>query len=123
MGSLGVFRLRCIKCGQKLKGHQVFCDDCQAGMLDYPVAPGTPIQLPKRTAPAQAKRKPARAKKQLSPEEKVVRLRSSVRLLTVALIAAVLAFTATALLLLNLLDLRDNGYDIGQNYSTVGEET
>ena len=122
MGSLGVFRLRCIKCGQKLKGHQVFCDDCQAGMLDYPVAPGTPIQLPKRTAPTQAKRKPVRAKKQLSPEEKVVRLRSSVRLLTIGLIAAVLAFSVAALLLLNMLDQRDGQYGIGQNYSTIGQD-
>ena len=112
----------CIKCGQKLKKHQVFCDDCQAGMLDYPVAPGTPIQLPKRATPAPGKRKPARVKKQLSPEEKVLRLRSSVRLLTVGLIAAVLAFAAAALLLLNLLDQRDSGYDIGQNYSTVAQD-
>ena len=123
MGSLGVFRLRCIKCGQKLKRYQVFCDDCQAGMLDYPVAPGTPIQLPKRAAPTQGKRKPTRTKKPLSPEEKVVRLRSSVRLLTLGLIAAVLAFAVAALLLLHLLDQRDTQREIGQNYSTVVQET
>ena len=91
-------------------------------MVDYPVAPGTPIQLPKQTAPVAGKRKPARVKKQFSPEEKVMRLRSSVRLLTVGLIAAVLAFAAAALLLLNLLDQRDSGYDIGQNYSTVAQD-
>ncbi len=123
MGSLGVFRLRCIKCGQKLRRHQVFCDDCQAGMLDYPVAPGTPIQLPKRVAPTQGKKKDSRQKKPLSPEEKVVRLRSSVRLLTLGLIAAVLAFAVAALLLLNLLDQRDTQREIGQNYSTVAQET
>ena len=118
-----MFRLRCIKCGQKLKRHQVFCDDCQAGMLDYPVAPGTPIQLPKRAATAQGKKKNIRSKKPLSPEEKVVLLRSSVRLLTLGLIAAVLAFVVAALLLLNLLDQRDSQREIGQNYSTVAQET
>lgn len=117
-----MFRLRCIKCGRELKKNQVFCDDCQAGMLDYPVKPGTPIQLPKRAAPVTSKRKPTRAKKQLSPEEKVVRLRSSVRLLTLGLIAAVVAFALASLLLLHLLNQRDGQYDIGQNYSTVSQD-
>ena len=114
--------MRCIKCGRELKKHQVFCDDCQAGMQDYPVEPGILIQLPKRADPTPGKRKPARVKKPLSPEEKAARLRSSVRLLTLGLIAAVLAFAVTALLLLNLLDQRDRQREIGQNYSTAVQD-
>ena len=118
----GVFGLRCIKCGRELKKQQVFCDACQEDMRGYPVNPGTPIQLPTRPAAAAAKRKPARVKKQLSPEERVVRLRSSVRLLTLGLIAAVLAFAVAAVLLLHLLNQRDSQADIGQNYRTVAHE-
>ena len=101
--------MNCMKCGQKVKGQQVFCEDCLAIMETYPVKPGTPIQLPppppKNPAPVKVnKRRPKK------PEEIILQLRSKVRLLTLALIVAMLAFIATAVMLLWLLE--NQGFDL-----------
>ena len=75
--------MRCLKCGREIKDPEVFCELCQEDMSAYPVKPGTPIQLPHRAeAP---KKKPPKKKKQLKPEEQIPRLRSNIRLLSLAL--------------------------------------
>lgn len=98
--------MNCMKCGRELKEKQVFCDSCLADMEKYPVKPGTPIYLPVRTVEPAAKKHPARKKQALKPEEQISRLRISVRLLLLALIVALLAFSLTSLLALHLMEAR-----------------
>ena len=59
--------MRCLKCGRELKESQVFCDICREDMANYPVKPGTPIQLPPRNDSIPRK-KPVKKKKYLKPE-------------------------------------------------------
>ena len=93
----------CMKCGRELKDKQVFCPECLTIMADYPIKPDTPILLPTRHSalpnPAKSPKKKAR-----KPEEQVLRLRSTVRWLTLALLVTLLAFIATAFMMLWLLD-------------------
>ncbi|MBE6976889.1 MAG: hypothetical protein E7439_06855 [Ruminococcaceae bacterium] len=84
----------CIKCGRKEKGKRVFCQECLDIMEQYPVKPGTPIQLPTYTPPAPpAKASRRRPKK---PEEQIRRLRSNLRWMTCAFVLALLAFLLAA---------------------------
>ena len=99
--------MNCLKCGRTLKDQLVFCPDCQADMEKYPVKPGTPIQLPAQPKLSPAKKKPARRKKALKPEERIPRLRSAIRWLIFALVVSLLAFILTAGMVLMLLDQRD----------------
>lgn len=99
--------MRCLKCGREIKDTQVFCEGCQGSMEHYPVKPGTPIQLPHRQTPPVVKKKPSKRKKALKPEEQIPRLRHTIRLLTVALIGAIIAFALAALATLYLLEQRD----------------
>lgn len=99
--------MACIKCGRELKEQQVFCDECLADAEGYPVDPATPIQLPTYTPSAAPKKKRSKKKADLSPEEQLPRLRSSLRWLLFALAVILLAFCLTAVMLLHLLDQRD----------------
>lgn len=94
--------MNCMKCGQKVKDRQVFCEECLAIMETYPVKPGTPIQLPpppKNTPPAKASKR-----RQRKPEEQIQHLRITVRWLTLALFVALLSFAVVVIMLLWLLD-------------------
>ena len=92
----------CLKCGQKLKGSQVFCDDCLAVMAEYPVKPGTPIQLPAHnhtdSAPVRSPKKRFRR-----PEDQISSLRSSLRWLKVGLLLVTLALLVAVIMLFWLL--------------------
>ena len=99
--------MNCIKCGQELREQQVFCIRCLESMEHYPVDPAIPIQLPVHPVQPQPRKKSTRRRWPLSPEEQLPKLRSSIRLLLVALLALLLAFSVTVLLLLQLLDKRD----------------
>ena len=79
--------MRCLKCGRDIADEQVFCEDCQTDMAQYPVKPGTPIQLPHRAPEPPVKKKPGKEKPELKPEERIARLRRRVRWLTLALAA------------------------------------
>ena len=98
--------MACIKCGRKVKDQQVFCEDCLADAEGYPVDPATPIQLPAH-APILSQKKKGSKKAARTPEAQLKRLRSSFRWLFFALVAVLLAFCLTALMLLNLLEQRD----------------
>lgn len=98
--------MRCLKCGRELKESQVFCDICREDMANYPVKPGTPIQLPPRNDSIPRK-KPVKKKKYLKPEEQLPRMRSNIRLLSVALTGLFIAFVLAVLMVLYLLDQRD----------------
>ena len=98
--------MACIKCGRKVNDQQVFCEDCLAEAEGYPVDPATPIQLPAH-APVQSQKKGGKKKASRPPEAQLKRLRSSFRWLLFALVTVLLAFCLTALMLLNLLEQRD----------------
>ena len=95
--------MNCMKCGRQLKDEQVFCPDCLAVMAEYPVKPGTPIQLPNHSETPVTPQKHTRRKIR-KPEEQIARLRTTVRWLTLALLVVLLAFAVTALILVRLLD-------------------
>jgi len=88
----------CMKCGRETAADQVFCDGCLQVMKQYPVKPGTAVQLPKRVEAKQ----PSPRKKLLSSKEQLrllrrknKRLRRAVAILAVAfcLVSAMLAYT------------------------------
>lgn len=114
--------MNCIKCGRELHGAQVFCGECQQNMELYPVKPGTPVHLPAQSPQSEIKAKTARFRKNLPPEMRIRKLRTTVRLLVLALAAVLLAFALTALLTLHLLDQRDQQSRIGQNYQVTAEK-
>lgn len=99
--------MACIKCGRKVKDQQVFCEECLAEAEGYPVDSATPIQLPAHTPVLSQKKKGSKKKASRPPEAQLKRLRSSFRWLLFALVAVLLAFCLTALMLLNLLEQRD----------------
>lgn len=113
--------MSCIKCGRDLRGEQVFCLVCQENMEHYPVKPGTPVQLPAHAPQPEEKNKPIRKKKALPVEVRLRKQRITIRLLILTLAAVLLAFAATAVLSLHLLDQRDRQNHIGQNYSVTPE--
>ena len=104
----------CAKCGREIKENTVFCDKCLAVMERYPVRPGTSIQLPQR-APSAAK-KATPKKKKLSPEERVVRQRRTIRWLSAALACTILMLGLSIALLMDLLPEEEATVTIGQNY-------
>ena len=95
--------MACIKCGKKLKNHNVFCEECLAEAAYYPVEPNTPITLPRRTDVAQAKKRNGRKRPALSPEEQVPRLRKSLRRLTFFLVVLFLLLSACLCIIWDLL--------------------
>ena len=113
--------MNCIKCGRELRGEQVFCRECQEYMERFPVKPGTAVQLPAHTSQPDAKNKPFRIKKSLPVEVRLRKQRVTIRLLILALVAVLLAFMATAVLSLHLLDQRDHQSRIGQNYAVSAD--
>lgn len=109
----------CMKCGKETKEDQVFCDSCLGLMEQFPVKPGTYVQLPVR--PAVANKKSPTRKKVLTQEEQLARLRRAVRHLAVALACSLLALGLTLSLLIHTLSEQTAGEDIGKNYNTVSD--
>ena len=90
--------MQCMKCGQDVEETGVFCNACLADMKNYPVRPGTVVQLPKyqeyyprRQMP---KRKPAP-----TLEEQLNKVRKWCRVLAGALAASILLLAVTGYLL------------------------
>ena len=70
----------CLKCGKETDADQVFCNHCLETMEQYPVKPGTPVQLPKKENTGAAKKQHRR---RLTMEEQNQRLRVTVRTLLI----------------------------------------
>ena len=104
-----------MKCGREIEERQVFCPDCLAHMAQNPVKPGTVVKLPPRHAAPLAKRRSFIRKRELKPEDQIIRQRTIIRRLTLLLIAAVLLLIAAGFLLLwmfklkNIVDIPDLG--------------
>lgn len=111
--------MNCMKCGRETSGEDVFCRECLTDMAKHPVDPSTVVLLPRRKENSFQKKTVKRHGP--SPEELVDSLRRQnaalIFLLVVSLIAIVLMFKPT------MHYVRDEHYEIGQNYSTVTSTT
>ena len=105
----------CMKCGRDLAEGQTFCPACLEKMDRYPVRPGTPVIIPAHRGEA-PKKAPARRK--LSPEEQIRRLRRYNRalsfLLALSMIASILLGYIAVLHL-----LEKDEFLPGQNYTSI----
>ena len=110
--------MNCMKCGREIPLGQVFCKDCLADMENYPIKPGTPVQLPTQPAETAPRRQPDRRKTR-KPEEQIALLRKLVLSLGIALLAVILTFAITTSILLQRMGQNGDGTLPGQNYSTV----
>lgn len=109
----------CIKCGRETRGEDIFCQECLAEMEKYPVQPGTVVLLPRRRDSSAAKKSVKRHTP--SSEELIENLRRQKALLLFLLIVCV-----TAIVLMfepTMHYIRDEHYEIGQNYSSVTTDT
>ena len=79
------------------------------------------MQLPAHAPHPEAKPKSIRIKKNLPAEVRLRKQRTTIRLLALMLAAVLIAFAATAVLSLHLLDQRDQKSRIGQNYHVTTE--
>ena len=107
--------MNCTKCGRETAEDAVFCKKCLAVMAQYPVKPGTVIQLPQRKA---LTKKPASRKKLLPPEELVISQRKTIKWLWVMLIATFLLLFLSVSLLFQNTQKQESTSTIGQNYRT-----
>ena len=85
--------MNCMKCGREISEGQAFCEECLKIMDEYPVRPGTYVRIPPSKDCEDVKQ--PRRKKELTPEEQIVRLQNQVHWLSVA----VVALLATSILL------------------------
>ena len=104
--------MNCIKCGREIPDGQVFCPGCLEGIATYPIAPDTPVHIPKRPAKA-----PEKKAKELTPADQIKLLKKSIRwlLVTVAVLTAAIAILAALLLH----EPPAQQQPIGRNYTTA----
>ena len=95
--------MQCLKCGKEIPEGQAFCDACLEIMAQHPVKPGTPVQILPRKSNEKTPRK-----RELSPEELLVKQRRKTRHLRriVLILALLLACSIGALLYLILPQLK-----------------
>lgn len=112
--------MNCIKCGREIALGQVFCKECLADMANYPVKPGTPVQLPSQPA-AILPRRDRSPRKPRKPEEQINTLKKWLIALSVSLFTVILAASVTIAILSHKLDEANSNTIPGQNYSTVDD--
>lgn len=108
--------MKCTKCGRETGEDGVFCGKCLDVMRQYPVKPGTVIQLPQRKAAPP--KKSLYRKRLLPPEDLVVQQKKTIRWLWIALISVLLLLVLSVVLLLNQDKDVEAVATIGQNYIT-----
>lgn len=104
-----------MKCGREIPSGNVFCEDCLRDMANYPVKPGTVVNIPPQTR--QTARRPER--RQPTQQQRLESLQRRVRILGYALTLSVALLIGSGALLLSLLQEVDDGPLPGQNYSTA----
>lgn len=97
--------MACMKCGREIPPTQVFCDECLKEMEKYPVKPGTPINLPNRSAVPPLRRRRFRPARREA--ERIVSLRRAVVWLSVVCILLLGALALSVLANLQLLGFPD----------------
>lgn len=108
--------MQCLKCGKETLQSQVFCDDCQQTMEQYPVDPGTPVLIIPRSALRPEKDQRRKSK---GYAETMRHLQKLVRRLSIALGVAALLIAVLSLCLFFALRSRGVEINIGQNYSII----
>lgn len=106
--------MQCIKCGRETD--QTFCPECREMMRNYPVAPETVVQLPKK--PDYSQRRNSRRHVPITPEMQVEQLKARIHRLwiVIACLIAVIAILCTGSFLL----IRKSRQPLpGQNYSVT----
>lgn len=93
----------CLKCGSNTQDNRVFCDVCLDGMQDYPIKPGTVVQIPTRPVFEEEKKQPVKRRGN-APADQVRRLRITIRWLWATIIILLLVLGLTAVLLVYTLD-------------------
>ena len=107
--------MNCLKCGRETQNESVFCQECLLDMEKYPVRPGTVVQLPRRREVSVIKKTPKRHV--LSTEEQLKYLHKCILILSVLLAVCI---AAIALMFKPTMHyVRDEHFEIGQNYSSV----
>lgn len=105
----------CLKCGRDTKNDRFFCEECLSSMAQYPVKPGTPVNLPQRTNSVAVKKAPRRAAVP-APEEQILHLRRTNRILRLILLLLILALGVASLFFLK--HSHDPlQYSTGRNYT------
>lgn len=105
--------MNCTKCGREVPEGTVFCKKCLDVMKQYPVKPGTVVQLPQRAA---ASPKKTVRKRQLPTEELVTVQRKTIRRL-LAVIASLLLLLGLSVGLIFYLTQGDGAAIISQRYT------
>lgn len=103
----------CMKCGRDTVDEHVFCDICQQNMALHPVAPGTAVHLPSRSA---VTRKSSPRKRSVPLEEQLQNLRRSLRRTRTFAVILLVILAMTAVFLLHEITALDAPI-IGQNYT------
>ena len=113
--------MHCIKCGKEIEDG-VFCPACISKMTQYPVKPGTVVQIPYRALETTPKKNAVR-KKSLTSEEQNIRLKKIVRGMgiTIGSLLVILAIIVMALYQTLGTSKAEGRQGIGKNYSTVGD--
>ena len=70
--------MNCMNCNRETEGTNVFCDQCQQEMVDYPIPKGTPVTIPITPSPVATPKKQtthlyASADEQLNASKRLVR--------------------------------------------------
>ena len=109
--------MQCLKCGKDVSSGPTFCGDCLSQMERFPVAPGTPVYIPKREAPdrrAPAQHTPSTREQLSRLRRRMQRMYVLVALLTLLLCAAVIALIRN----FDQPPAAPQGPVVGQNYTT-----
>jgi len=113
--------MHCTKCGRETDEKSVFCKKCLAVMEQYPVKPGTAIQLPQRAVTPT--RRAAPRKRHLPPEEVVIRQRKTIRWLVTAMVCVILIFGLSIAFLLQLQPKEEPKVVNGPRYNTTNNSS
>lgn len=82
--------MNCLRCGAEVEEGQSFCKKCLAGMKEYPVKPGTPIQLPNRKNQTSSRKYNSKRRIQPKDKEVITRLYRRNQLLALLLLLTML---------------------------------
>lgn len=110
--------MKCMKCGAGISSGQVFCEECLTDMEKHPVAPGTPVLLPRHEKQVVARRSRKRVKK---PEEQVTTLRRIILILLVVIMFLCAALTIALFSIFTEPEVDAPSKLPGQNYGTSSE--
>ena len=111
--------MNCMKCGREVPEKQVFCDECLAGMEQYPVRSGTMVHLPRRQEDPIPKKSHGRRKSVPTQEEQLKSMRRMIRvLLATLLVSTALLVVSGYFAVIHLMET-DPVFLPGQNYSSM----